>query len=139
MFYLDSSVAVAMIVNEPHSARVDAWLSARAGEEIALSRWVETEVAAALSGKVRRQRGDERLLAEARSRFLEVVRSSRRLPIFAGHFDLATRFAFQPESGLRSGDALHLAIAAEAGATLCTLDRRQADAGAILGVPCEAI
>lgn len=139
MFYLDSSVAVALIVSEPHSARVDAWLAARTGEEIALSRWVETEVAAALSGKVRLQREDERLLAEARSRFAEVVRSSRRLPIYASHFDLATRFASHPESGLRSGDALHLAIAAEAGATLCTLDRRQADAGAVLGLACELI
>jgi predicted nucleic acid-binding protein len=139
MFYLDSSVVVALIVNEPHSPRVDAWCAARAGEEIALSRWVETEVAAALSGKARLERAGDRLLAEARSRFAEVLRSSRRLPIYAVHFDLATRFASQPDTRLRSGDALHLAIAAEAAATLCTLDRRQADAAAILGVSYERI
>lgn len=132
-------MAVALLVNEPHSARVDAWFAARAGEEIALSRWVETEVAAALSGKARLGQVHDRLLPGARSRFSEVVRSSRRLPIYAGHFELATRFASQPDTRFRSGDALHLAIAAAAGASLCTLDRRQADAAAILGVSYELV
>ncbi len=36
--------------------------------------------------------------------------------------------------GLRAGDALHLAICANQGATLCTLDRRLIDAATALGV-----
>ena len=36
--------------------------------------------------------------------------------------------------GLRAGDALHLAICADHGATLCTLDRRLGDAGPLVGV-----
>ncbi len=36
--------------------------------------------------------------------------------------------------GLRAGDALHLAVAAEHGATLWTLDVRMAEAGPVLGV-----
>jgi uncharacterized protein len=36
--------------------------------------------------------------------------------------------------GLRGGDALHLAIAAESGAALYTLDRRMVEAGLPLGV-----
>jgi predicted nucleic acid-binding protein len=35
---------------------------------------------------------------------------------------------------LRAGDALHLAICVDHGATLCTLDRRLSDAGSVLGV-----
>jgi predicted nucleic acid-binding protein len=35
---------------------------------------------------------------------------------------------------LRAGDALHLAICATHGATLCTLDQRLSDAGSALGV-----
>jgi hypothetical protein len=35
---------------------------------------------------------------------------------------------------LRAGDALHLAICADHGATLCTLDRRLGDAASALGV-----
>jgi len=50
------------------------------------------------------------------------------------HFRTAAAFADQYALGLRAGDALHLAIAAEHGATLCTLDRRLADAGGALGV-----
>jgi len=33
-----------------------------------------------------------------------------------------------------TGDALHLAIAGDKGATLCTLDRRLAEGGLALGV-----
>ncbi|HWX27774.1 MAG TPA: hypothetical protein VNZ53_10105 [Steroidobacteraceae bacterium] len=36
--------------------------------------------------------------------------------------------------GLRAGDALHLAVCADHGATLCTLDHRLSDAGSALGV-----
>jgi predicted nucleic acid-binding protein len=36
--------------------------------------------------------------------------------------------------GLRAGDALHLAVCAEHGATLCTLDQRLAEAAPSVGV-----
>ena len=139
MLYFDSSIAVALLVNEPHSARVEAWIAERQGDQVALSRWVETEVAAALSAKARSTGVDSRLLDEARTNFLELVRSARPLAIETRHFELAIRFAGIPEARLRGGDALHLAIASETGATLCTLDRRQADAGALLHVPCSLV
>ena len=44
-------------------------------------------------------------------------------------FRTAARFADQHMLGLRAGDALHLAICADHGATLCTLDRRLSEAG----------
>jgi uncharacterized protein len=40
---------------------------------------------------------------------------------------------------LRAGDALHLAICADQGATLCTLDRRLSDAGSKLGVKTQLL
>jgi predicted nucleic acid-binding protein len=49
-------------------------------------------------------------------------------------FRLAARFADQYALGLRAGDALHLAICAEQGATLCTLNRRLGEAASTLGV-----
>jgi predicted nucleic acid-binding protein len=57
------------------------------------------------------------------------------LPIGAAQFRRAASFADRYELGLRAGDALHLAICADHGATLCTLDRRLAEAGTALGVP----
>jgi predicted nucleic acid-binding protein len=138
MLYLDSSVAVALLTSEPHSLRADAWLIAQ-GRELALSRWTETEVAAALAAKARVGQLNLLLLEEARLNFLNFVRSARRLPIDGRHFELATRFASDIDAKLRGGDALHLAVASEAGAVLCTLDRGQAGAAKILGMPCELI
>jgi hypothetical protein len=48
-------------------------------------------------------------------------------------FRTAARFADQHALGLRAGDALHLAICADRGATLCTLDQRLSEAGSALG------
>ena len=49
-------------------------------------------------------------------------------------FRTAARFVEQHVLGLRAADALHLAICADHGATLCTLDRRLSDAATVLGV-----
>ncbi len=57
-----------------------------------------------------------------------------REPIDIAAFQAAASFAGQHTFSLRSGDALHLAICAHHGATLCTLDDRLADAGAPLGI-----
>jgi len=57
------------------------------------------------------------------------------LPVTGSQFRAAARFADQHALGLRAGDALHLAVASEHGATVHTLDQRLADAGPVLGVP----
>ena len=57
-----------------------------------------------------------------------------RLPVSGAQFRTAARFADQHALGLRAGDALHLAICADHGATLCTLDRRLSATGSALGV-----
>jgi uncharacterized protein len=54
-------------------------------------------------------------------------------PVSREQFRLAARFADQYALGLRAGDALHLAVCAEQGAVLCTLDRRLEEAAAALG------
>jgi len=56
------------------------------------------------------------------------------IPVTSSHFQTAARLADQYRLGIRAGDALHLAIALDRGATLCTLDKRLAEAGAALGV-----
>ncbi len=56
------------------------------------------------------------------------------VPVSRSQFRTAARYADQYASGLRAGDALHLAICADHGSTLCTLDRRLADAASALGV-----
>ena len=56
------------------------------------------------------------------------------VPVSRLEFRTAARFVEQHALGLRAGDALHLAICADHGATLCTLDQRLSDAGSALGL-----
>jgi uncharacterized protein len=67
------------------------------------------------------------------------TRSLAIAPVTREHFQTAARFADQSELGLRAGDALHVAVAAELGATLCTLDKRLAEAAVALGVSAEIV
>jgi uncharacterized protein len=55
-------------------------------------------------------------------------------PLSSLQFHTAARFADQYALGLRAGDALHLAVCADRGATLCTLDRRLGKAAPSFGV-----
>jgi len=72
--------------------------------------------------------------AEALSTFARLAMDSFTVvPVSRLQFRRAARFADQYALGLRAGDALHLAICADHGATLCTLDRRLSDAGSALG------
>jgi uncharacterized protein len=65
--------------------------------------------------------------------------SFHRLPILSDYFYIAARFADQDQLGLRAGDALHVAICAEQGLELATLDQKMAYAAIQLGVPVKAI
>jgi predicted nucleic acid-binding protein len=96
---------------------------------------VATEFSSALSIKLRT--GQIRIVdrAEALSAFTRLVTDSfTAIPVSKLDFRTAARFADQHAIGLRAGNALHLAICANHGATLCTLDRRLGDAGSALGV-----
>jgi predicted nucleic acid-binding protein len=59
--------------------------------------------------------------------------------VTASHFVTAARFAEHYATGLRAGDALHVAIAAEVGAKICTLDKGLAEGATTLGVSVELV
>jgi len=61
------------------------------------------------------------------------------VPVIREHFLVAARFADQHGIVLRAGDALHIAIAAAQGATICTLDKRLAEAAITLGVGADIV
>ena len=52
---------------------------------------------------------------------------------------MAAHFARRAQRGLRAGDALHVAIAAEAGAAIRTTDKRLASAATEVGVTVKCI
>ena len=102
----------------------------------AVSPWVDTELFAALAAKVRLGVIDAEERHAAEHTYRTLCRDSlARIDILRLHFSNAARLAGNVAVSLRGGDALHLAIAEMAGATLCTLDRRQAEAGEALGIP----
>ena len=133
--YLDTSVLVAALTRETETERMLAWLGEQDPESLAISDWVVTEFSAALSIKLRTGQIGAAHRADVLAMFAAIsAEAFARLPISGAQFRLAAHFADRHESGLRADDALHLAICAEAGATLCTLDRRLSEAGLALGV-----
>lgn len=135
IFYVDTSVLVAALTNEARTAVVQEWLSRQKRDPLAISEWVVTEFSAALSIKLRTGQIQADHRADALAAFARLTAESlQMLPVLPTHFRTAARFADQQALLLRSGDALHLAVAAEHGATLYTLDERLAHAGPALGI-----
>lgn len=133
MFCLDSSLVVAAVSAEAGTTIALQWLGR--GENILTNDWLIAEAVAALSQKRRMQ-----LLSAAEHRQViealhgQVLAAYRCLPVTRQDFRLAAQFSERAETGLRAGDALHLAIASGADATLVTFDTKQARAGELLQV-----
>lgn len=138
MQYLDTSVLVAALTNEARTAAIQRWLTAQPTGSLAISEWVITEFSAALSMKLRQDAIEPTHRVEALRVFTALVEDSLHvLPAGATEFRVAARFADQHKTGLRAGDALHLAIASGHGAEVVTLDRKLATAAKSLGVSCR--
>src|SRR5258708_1803065 len=135
MLYLDPSLVVAALTREPTTAHVHAWLDDQEAADLVISEWVVTEFSAALSIKLRTGQIEADDRADALSMFAGLCAESLAVLEISGlHFRTAARFADQHALGLRAGDALHLAICADHGATISTLDRRLSEAGSALGL-----
>jgi predicted nucleic acid-binding protein len=135
ILYLDTSLLVAALTKEAKSDRVQAWLAKQRTDNLVISDWVTAEFSAALSIKLRTGKIEAAHRTAALAMFANLSADTFvTLPVSGLQFRTAARFADQYALGLRAGDALHLAICADHGATLCTLDRRLSEAGPVLAV-----
>jgi predicted nucleic acid-binding protein len=135
--YIDTSVLVAYYLPEPLSARAERLL--RRGGMPAISALVEIEFASVLGRKVRARELAVGAARSAQEKFRDHLDDGmyQRLEIGAAHYDQARRWvgAFNPP--LRTLDSLHLAIAADANATLHTADVQLSRAARALRVSCR--
>jgi len=123
MIYLDTSVAVSLLVPEPRTADVKLWFAGL--NEIPVSGdWLLTEFDSAVSIKVRSKELSESDAKSVRIEFERLTTSGLRIvPVSRGAFRDAADLTKQHRHRLRAGDALHLAVAREIGAkSVATLD-----------------
>lgn len=134
MIYLDPSVVVTLITPEQHTSAAEAWLQEQSSGTVTVSEWVLTEVASALAIKQRTRVLDDLGRARVQRICERLVSQLEVLPVRPAAFREAARMCARWESGLRGGDALHIAIAADHHMDLCTRDQVQAAAAQHIGL-----
>lgn len=133
--YLDTNVMVALLLQDAHSSKADAWLI-RAKPTLLASDLCTVEFAAVISRRVRMKQltAETANLALGRfddwlSRAVQIVRWTPEQMATAGQ--MVRDFA----SKLSAPDAIHLAMARHSGATLATFDDRLAEAARRHAIP----
>ena len=140
MLYFDTSFLAPLILEERVSAAIERFMAGLPSSELAVSHWTRVEFASILAREVRM-----RAIAAAAAREVDAVFEAMVAESFvvwlpgAGDYDLAREYLARHETGLRAGDALHLAIAKNHGAeAIYSLDKKLLKAGVALGLPMRA-
>jgi predicted nucleic acid-binding protein len=126
--YLDTSVVVALVLRDSHTAKAEAWLE-HAAPACIVSDFCVIEFASVVSRQVRMShlsRVDGSavldLFDEWIARTAQVVTSSGE------HMEAAGRMIRDFDTKLSAPDAIHLAVAKHRGLVLVTFDQRLSDA-----------
>lgn len=137
MLYFDTSFLVPLIVREDTSAEVERFIKSLPASELTVSAWTCVEFSSQLARDVRMKVLNREQAQEAEASFDALVHGSFAVVVpTAEDFDQARQYLRHYETGLRAGDAFHLAIARNHGARqIYTLDNGLLKAGRMLGLP----
>lgn len=137
MRYFDTSTLVPPILPEATSEAITGFFENLEPGDLAVSDWTRVEFASLLAREIRMGKLASSTAYNANSRFESMIEESFVVLLpNRNDFDRARDWLTQFQTGLRAGDALHLAIAKNHGAsTVYTLDKLMISAGNQLGVP----
>ena len=122
-FYVDTSVVVAYYCPEPLSDKAEKFLTAHL--QPAISALTELELFSAVLRKVRERGISERDAKRILATFVSHTDNKfySYIPVLQHHYRLARDWISLFKWGLKSLDALHLAIASSEGLTIVSADR----------------
>lgn len=137
MLYFDTSFLVPLFLQEQTSARIERVFAKLAGRNLAISHWTRVEFSSLLAREVRMGGLAAAAAREVDAEFEAVVSASLLVLLpSVDDFALAKEYLARHRSGLRGGDALHLAIARNHGSRrIYSLDNTLLKAGRVLGLP----
>ncbi len=140
MFYFDTSFLVPLLIPEDSSERVEVFFQQLPPRQVlVVSHWTRVEFGSVLSRLVRMKQFGSSDARTCASHFNKLLDDSFNIITpgkidFECCWDFLTRF----DNGLRAGDALHLAIAANLSVEkLYTLDNGLLEAGSFLKLPVD--
>jgi len=133
--YADTCILLSLFFRDTGTQAALAWLEAAGRETILISPWTRTEFASAAGIMARRRDITTELHHEGLVRFARFVDARLAMePVVSADFDRATGWISDCHTGLRAGDALHLAVCTRLNAQLCTADETLAEAASAVGV-----
>ena len=140
MIYLDTSFLAPFYIQEATSTSVETVLLNLPSQTLAISDWTIVEFASLLSRRVRINELTPELMTAVMGSFQEdAAQSYTVFTVTTADFMLAAELIQQWSTGLRAGDALHLAIARNRGVeNLLSLDRGLLDAAQQFSIPSDS-
>jgi uncharacterized protein len=126
--YLDTSVVVALVLRDSHTAKAEAWLE-HAAPACIVSDFCAIEFASVISRQVRISHLSTADGSAVLDLFDEWITRTAQLVTSSGeHMEAAGRMVRDFDTKLSAPDAIHLAVAKHRGLVLVTFDQRLSDA-----------
>ena len=133
-FYVDTSVLVAYYCPEPLSDKAEKFLTSH--PQPAISALTDLELFSAVSRKVRERGISERDAKRIMATFVSHTDNDfyNYIPVQQHHYRLARDWIYLFKWGVKSLDALHLAIASSEGLTILSADRNLIKSAEAMGL-----